>query len=703
MKLFLWLAPALALLQLDFVVHRGNSINDRGIDRKPLVKKDSFEIKVENERLFYLTLLEIGSLKQKVEVLVDTGSSDLWVPANNCSGSALYSYRKRSMGDQQQQHGRRRVLDYLDASVGDKSELNHKEASPASHKQVDAVVDRVPVPTTGVEKVSKEGKDGVQRYYYTTYTYSYYYYTNYYTNYGTYDYTSYYTNYYNSYSQYYNSYTQYLTNYYLRYSDYYLRYSTYYTGYYSNYYKTYHSGELPTASRSDASACTKYGTYETGKSENVKVNETLGLFQISYSDGSYAYGEYVTDDVTIDGKMVKGLNFAVCDLTDSEIGVLGIGFPALQGSYFLGVTDESFSNQYENLPMLLKLQGIIKKNLYSVALGKNNALEGSIVFGGVDHSKYSGTLQRVKILNRYEKVGEKNPVYLEIALTSITGKNLAVNYRTTVLLDTGATNNYLPAPYLRRIGKHLRGTEDDDGYWEVDCDLLDLDEEIVFGFSGANISVPVKDLIVQSVSGRYCYLGIFEDNKTPSLGDSFLRNAYVVYDLDNYEIALAQASDGSGEADIEEVTGDIPGALKAQYYDFTSVSEQFQYTKLGSKSKLVVFTELFSDPVPEATPLTTDDSWSAESNSDFEYSSIISATGDLPEGLNSYPGLGNMTASFTAISEHGPDGSSFTMGNNPPTNGDPKSLSLSKGDANKVAIQGPLYIVLALLTALLLI
>ena len=166
---------------------------------------------------------------------------------------------------------------------------------------------------------------------------------------------------------------------------------------------------------------------------------------------------------------------------------------------------------------------------------------------------------------------------------------------------------------------------------------------------------------------------------------------------------MAQASDGSGEADIEEVTGDIPGALKAQYYDFTSVSEQFQYTKLGSKSKLVVFTELFSDPVPEATPLTTDDSWSAESNSDFEYSSIISATGDLPEGLNSYPGLGNMTASFTAISEHGPDGSSFTMGNNPPTNGDPKSLSLSKGDANKVAIQGPLYIVLALLTALLLI
>lgn len=40
-----------------------------------------------NERLFYVTYLDIGSNKQKIGVDIDTGSSDLWVPDVNAGGN----------------------------------------------------------------------------------------------------------------------------------------------------------------------------------------------------------------------------------------------------------------------------------------------------------------------------------------------------------------------------------------------------------------------------------------------------------------------------------------------------------------------------------------------------------------------------------------------------------------------------------------
>lgn len=674
MRLLFWLAPVLAIFLLDFVVLRGNSYGDKGIDRKPLVKKDDVELTVDNERLFYVAQVEIGSLKQKLEVLVDTGSSDLWVPSSNCSGD-LYSYKKRDLD-------KRRVLNELELQGANDVQQKSPQINKDHPNKVNVVVDKVAAPEPTTLATTTKGANGVDKvYYYTTYYYTYY--TNYYTNYYSYDdysydyySTYYYTNTYSDYSQYLSAYLAY----YLSYYDYYLSYDSY-------YYPTRTSG----ATYSDVSACTSYGTYETGKSDSAKLNATLGSFYINYGDGSYAYGEYFSDDVTIAGETVKGLNFAVCDSTDSEVGVLGIGLPALESSYYLGFADSSFSHQYENLPMALKLQGLIKKRLYSVSLGKNNALEGQVLFGAVDSSKYTGNLTRVKMINRYEAIGEKNPVYVEIALDSIAGTNLAVNYRTSVLLDTGASNNYLPLAYYNKIGQHLRGSESSYGYWAVSCDYLDLDEDLVFDFSGAKITVPIKSLIIESTTSSYCYLGIFEDNISPSLGDSFLRNAYVVYDLEDYEIALAQASDGDGDLDIEEVTSDIPNAVTAERFDFTSMSVQWTRIKSGSTSVFTLFTELFSNIAPSATPLTTDDSYTLESRSSFSYSTSV-------PNLYSYTDSSLTTAASGGGSTTVAGESTRTSSTSSGTGG--SDSTVAGGDASKPSTQGPLYILLALLTIL---
>ena len=39
-----------------------------------------------NERIYYITYLDIGSNKQSIGVDIDTGSSDLWVPDVNAGG-----------------------------------------------------------------------------------------------------------------------------------------------------------------------------------------------------------------------------------------------------------------------------------------------------------------------------------------------------------------------------------------------------------------------------------------------------------------------------------------------------------------------------------------------------------------------------------------------------------------------------------------
>lgn len=68
---------------------RGHTIADASEGAQPhvLLKRDgsgSLEMAMQNENTFYLTHLDIGSgTSQKVGVLVDTGSSDLWVVSSN--------------------------------------------------------------------------------------------------------------------------------------------------------------------------------------------------------------------------------------------------------------------------------------------------------------------------------------------------------------------------------------------------------------------------------------------------------------------------------------------------------------------------------------------------------------------------------------------------------------------------------------------
>lgn len=113
------------------------------------------------------------------------------------------------------------------------------------------------------------------------------------------------------------------------------------------------------------------------------------------------------------------------------------------------------------------------------------------------------------------------------------------------------------------------------------CNLTTAPESFTFGFGGpdgAKIRVPMGELIVPAWNtglrplgaSSACFFGIAftDDPRTVILGDTFLRSAYVVYDLDHKQIGMAQANNAAGIAtppQIQEITNGtagMPGASK---------------------------------------------------------------------------------------------------------------------------------------------
>ena len=338
-----------------------------------------------------------------------------------------------------------------------------------------------------------------------------------------------------------------------------------------------------TGSSDGSGECTKLGSFATELLNLWKVNQSE-LFYIQYADGTAAKGVWGTDRVGFDQTFVDGLTFAVANKSSSDVGVLGIGLQGL----------ESTRNKYLNLPMKLKEQGKIAKNLYSLYLNAQDAKTGSILFGGVDHAKYEGDLLALPIVS-LEKLTQQI-VRLEVPLYGINlvggnNQNISVtNNKYPALLDSGTTLTYLPKAMVQTIANALNADYSQrNGGYMMEC-ITDLNAYLDFDFAGKVIRVPITDMQVGTSSSKYCMLGIMTQDSDPSsnpylvLGDNFLRNAYIVYDLDDMIISMAQVK-FTDEENIEVITSTISGLQTASAVTlFASQMENTQNAQLSTGS-----------------------------------------------------------------------------------------------------------------------
>lgn len=200
-------------------------------------------------------------------------------------------------------------------------------------------------------------------------------------------------------------------------------------------------------------------------------------------------------------------------------------------------TNEAVDPSYPNLVEQMVSQGVIASRTYSLYLNDLDASSGTILFGGVDTQKFSGTLQTLPINHGFAGI-----VWgFYISLTGIgvtrpyngtTAISSSSSYPVNVLLDSGTTFISLPAVIGNAIALEFGATLDDFGFYNLpNCDLQFSNSSIDFEFSGVKISVPFSEFIIKDAAG--CFLGFQTFNGTGCavLGDTFLRSAYVVYDL----------------------------------------------------------------------------------------------------------------------------------------------------------------------------
>ncbi|TPX19084.1 uncharacterized protein E0L32_011245 [Thyridium curvatum] len=337
----------------------------------------------------------------------------------------------------------------------------------------------------------------------------------------------------------------------------------------------------PTSSNSDG--C-NFGTFNAANSSTFAV-VGQDAFSIAYVDGSRSSGDYFTDVFEIAGAKLNNLTMGLGRKTDIPYGLIGVGY-ALNEAIVAGT--RSASSAYPNLPVEMVNEGLIKTNAYSLWLNDLDSSSGNVLFGGIDTAKYKGNLTRINI---YKDPQTNAFTSFQVALTSVTAESTSGNdvlssqqFPMPVVLDSGTTLSYLPIDLARQIWREAGAVYSPDiGMAVLPCRMANSKGHFTFQFAGPGgpkISVGMDELVLSInggpapsfSSGPYrgedaCSFGIQNFSSDPFLlGDTFLRSAYVVYDLVNNEIGIAPTDFNATASNIvafESLGATIPLATTA--------------------------------------------------------------------------------------------------------------------------------------------
>lgn len=145
----------------------------------------------------------------------------------------------------------------------------------------------------------------------------------------------------------------------------------------------------------------------------------------------------------------------------------------------------------------------------------------------MDTAKFRGNLITLPIDKR---AGETHASEFAITLTALTlinenGAEMALtddSFAVAVLLDTGSTYTYLPTEIVDPLTKEVGAQSIENlGVSIIPCEARSYNGTVLYGFSGANISVALRELIVDAFDNEgnpaiftdgtpLCYFGILD-------------------------------------------------------------------------------------------------------------------------------------------------------------------------------------------------
>ncbi|KAH7176654.1 aspartic peptidase domain-containing protein [Dactylonectria macrodidyma] len=329
-------------------------------------------------------------------------------------------------------------------------------------------------------------------------------------------------------------------------------------------------------------------TFNPDDSDTFKTVDQGG-FDITYLDTRRIRGDYFNDTVTIGGKEITNQKLGLATKSVRPTGIMGLGFAA----------NVAADSEYPTILNNMVSQGYINTNAFSLYLNDLSASSGTILFGGIDKAKFVGSLTTLPLQSDFQSL-DNNITSFTVEMDSFKvtkdGDDMSSvsSFSAKAILDSGSTICLLPASQTNDLWDafDIRTVTGLDVPF-VDCAYADSKGDgisIDFTFGDKTISVPMREMVVDSFASIQdeimndsqlsqifdgwegaCMFGVASaadygvtDSDFALLGDTFLRSAYVVYDLDNEQIGLAEANTGTNDSDIIE--------LKAGDTDFPNVT-----------------------------------------------------------------------------------------------------------------------------------
>ncbi|KAK6426539.1 hypothetical protein LTR81_001120 [Elasticomyces elasticus] len=309
------------------------------------------------------------------------------------------------------------------------------------------------------------------------------------------------------------------------------------------------------------------GEFDSSKSDTYTIVDPSPAFNTSFGDGSTASGPFAEDMIGIGDVVIDNVQFGVAEEVNSTtgyaIGLMGLGYS----------TNEATRHVYPNMPEVLRDTGVINSRLYSVYLNSVDQTSGTILFGGIDTTKFTGTLATLNLLtDRY--TGAIDQFIQTVTALSLTNSSTTTpifsggsaddsaysssDTALPVLLDTGSSAWSMDSNVYDAYIAPLFPYVDSSGL--CSCAHRQDDTQLTVEFGGkVNITVPISEFVVPiynaSTNEPYVYNRAGDEAcafmivSSPStgqgfqtLGDAVLRSMYVVFDLDNGQVSLAQAA-----------------------------------------------------------------------------------------------------------------------------------------------------------------
>ncbi|XP_003224161.1 pepsin A [Anolis carolinensis] len=278
-----------------------------------------------------------------------------------------------------------------------------------------------------------------------------------------------------------------------------------------------------------SSACSNHNRFNPQDSSTYQA--TSQSVSVTYGTGSMT-GFLAYDTVQVGSIVVTNQIFGLSETEPGSFlyyspfdGILGLAFPSIASSGATPVFDNMMS------------EGLVSQDLFSVYLSSDDQSGSFVMFGGVDTSYYSGSLNWVPL---------SSESYWQITLDSITlnGQSIACSGGCQAIVDTGTSLLAGPPNGIANIQYYIGASQSSNGGYMISCNAMNSLPDIIFTINGIEFPLPASAYIRQGQNG-YCTPG-FEGIDIPTqsgelwiLGDVFIRQYYCVFDRANNQVGLA--------------------------------------------------------------------------------------------------------------------------------------------------------------------